>query len=60
MAAEVLLKRRCPRDEREPEAIVDHGEATGGQREALAIGAGDMIAGNGRFVGQTRLTRQFG
>src|SRR6266436_8998161 len=60
MAAEMLLKRRRPGDERKPEAVVDHGEATGGQCEALAVGAGDMIAAGSRFVGPPRLARQFG
>ena len=46
----MLLKRRRQGDEREPEAVVDHGEPTGGEREALAICAGDMLADRGAAV----------
>jgi hypothetical protein len=52
MAAEMPVERRRPRDEGEAQAVVDHREPAGGQREALAIGAGDHLAAGGRHVGK--------
>jgi hypothetical protein len=51
MAAEMPVELRRPWDEREAQAVVDHGEAAGGQREALAVGAGDRLAARSRRVG---------
>ena len=44
MTAELLFEGRRPRHELEAKAVVDHGEAAGGERDALAIGAGDIFA----------------
>jgi CheB methylesterase len=43
-AAEPLLQRRPPRNELEAQAIIDHGEATGSERDSLPIAAGDVLA----------------
>ena len=55
MAAELLFERRRPRHELEAEAVVDHGEAAGSEREALTVGAGDILAGRGMIEGLTGL-----
>ena len=55
MVSEMPVERRRPRDEGEAQAVVDHGEPAGGQREALAIGAGDHLAAGGRRVGKSVL-----
>src|SRR5690606_4980601 len=39
VTAELFFKRRRPGHELEAQAFIDHGEAAGGEREALAIGA---------------------
>ena len=44
-AGRAAFQRRRPGHELEAEPVVDHGEAAGGERQALAIGAGDMLAG---------------
>jgi hypothetical protein len=44
MLADVLLDRRRPGDELEAQSVVDHGEAAGGEREPLPVGAGDVFA----------------
>jgi hypothetical protein len=41
MTAEVLFEGGRPGHELEAETIVEHGEAAGGERDTLAIGAGD-------------------
>ena len=43
MTSDLLFERGRPGDELEAEAVVDHGEPPGGEREALAIGAGDIF-----------------
>jgi hypothetical protein len=60
IAAAVLLKRRCPRDKGETYAVVDHGEPARCQREALAVGAGDLVSAGRRCVGQPCFRRQPG
>jgi hypothetical protein len=45
VAAKLLFEGGRPGHELEAEAVIDHGEAAGGEREALAIGAGDIFAG---------------
>jgi hypothetical protein len=47
MTAELLFERRRPGHELEAEPIVNHGEAAGGEREALSISPGDTFAGGG-------------
>ena len=47
MAAELLLPRSPPGNELKPHAVIDHGEPAGGERDALAIDAGDMLAFGG-------------
>jgi len=44
MAAKLLFERGRPGNELETEAVVDHGEAAGGEREALAVGTSDVFA----------------
>ena len=44
MAAELLFEGRRPGHELEAQAVVDHGEAAGGEREALAASARDVLA----------------
>ena len=55
MAPELLLQRRPPGDELKPHPIVDHGEPAGGERDALAIDAGDMLAFGGWAMGKPGL-----
>jgi hypothetical protein len=45
VAAELLFEGRRPGDELETQAVLDHGEAAGGEREALTVGARDVLAG---------------
>ena len=47
VAAELLFEGGRPGHELEAEAVVDHGEAAGGEREALPIGPGDILARRG-------------
>src|SRR5258708_35112934 len=49
MATELLLQRWRPRHQTEPEAVIDHGEATGGEVEASCVSSGHMLAG-GRWL----------
>ena len=44
VAAEVFLHRGRPGHELEAKPVVDHCEAAGGERQALAICAGDVLA----------------
>ena len=60
LLAELLLQRRPPGHELEAQPIVDHGEAAGGQRHALAIDAGDMLALGGRAMSEPGLGRELG
>ena len=46
------LKRWAPWDQAESEAVVDQGEATGGQVNTLLIGAHDRVALLGRMIRQ--------
>src|SRR6266702_3300314 len=55
--AELFLYLARPGHELEAEAVVDHGEAAGGERQALTIGAAHMLAGRGLHVRQSRLGR---
>ena len=50
LSAEVLLQRRPPGDELEAEPVIDHCEAARGERDALALDAGDMLALHRRMV----------
>ena len=43
------FRARAPGHELEAEPVIDHGEAAGGERQALAIGAGDILAVGGRL-----------
>lgn len=45
MAAELLFEGRRPGHELEAQAFADHGEAAEGEREALTVGARDVLAG---------------
>ena len=47
----LLFERGRPGHELEAEAVVDHGEAAGGEREALAVGTGDIFAAAGAVEG---------
>ena len=49
--AELLFEAWRPGHELEAEAVIDHGEPAGGEREALAIGASDILAGRGLIEG---------
>ena len=60
MPAELLLKRRRPRDELEAQAVVDHGEPAGGERQAPTIGSGNLLARGGLEIWQAGLGRQPG
>jgi hypothetical protein len=42
------------------QAVVDHGEPAGGQREALAIGAGDRLTASSQHVEHPPLGRHPG
>ena len=55
MAPELLLQRRPPGHELKPHPIVDHGEPAGGERNALAIDARDMLAFGGWAMGKPGL-----
>jgi len=44
VAAELLFEGGRPGHELEAEAVVDHGEAAGGERETLPVGPGDILA----------------
>ena len=46
---------RGPGHELEAEAVIDHGEAAGGEREALPVGSGDILPGRGGIERLTRL-----
>jgi hypothetical protein len=46
--SELLLQGRPPGHKLETETIIDHGEPTRRQRDALAIDAGDVLAFGGR------------
>src|SRR5690606_34980988 len=48
VATDLLFKGGRPGHELEAEAVVDHGEAARGEREPLAIGAGDIFSAAGR------------
>ena len=45
MTAELLLKRRRPRDEAESQPVIDHGKAAGAETETLPECAIDLFAG---------------
>src|SRR3990167_7759943 len=57
LAAELLFEGAGPGNEAETQAIVDHGEAAGGEREALTNDAGDLLAGRSRAVCKPGLAR---
>ena len=59
LLSELLLQRRPPRHELEAETIIDHGEPTRGERDALAIDAGDVLAFGGRAMREASLGGQF-
>jgi hypothetical protein len=56
--AELVFEGRRPGHELEAEAVIDHREAAGGERHALAIGAGDIFAIACRFERLAGLLRQ--
>ena len=56
--AELLFERGRPGHELEAEAVVDHGEAAGGEREALAVSPGDVLAGGSLVEGLAALGSQ--
>ncbi len=45
VAAELLFEGGRPGHELEAKTVVDHGEAARGEREALPVGPGDILAG---------------
>jgi len=48
MTAELLLKRRRPRDEAESQPVIDHGKAAGAETETLPECAIDPFASDNR------------
>src|SRR5690606_9049792 len=58
MAAEMLFERGRPGDELEAEPVIDHGEAARGERETLAVGAGDIVALNRAVERKAGFSRQ--
>src|SRR5690606_621175 len=55
LTAELLFEGAGPRDEAEAEPVVDHGEAAGREREALAHDARDLFARRGGAIGKPGL-----
>lgn len=47
MLTELPFQRGGPRHELEAEPVVDHREPARGEREALSVAAGDILAGRG-------------
>ena len=47
MLAELLFERGRPGHELKAKAVVQHGEAAGGERDTLPVGAGDILAAAG-------------
>ena len=52
-------KRRPPGHKLETETIIDHGEPTRRQRDALAIDSGDVLAFGGRAMREASLCGEF-
>lgn len=57
MLAELAVDRRRPGHELKSHAIVDHREAARRERQALTVGAGDVIAAGGADVSPAGLRR---
>jgi hypothetical protein len=55
--ADFLFQRRRPGDELKAEAVVDYGEAAGGERDALAVDAGDGFPFSGCVAREASLGR---
>jgi hypothetical protein len=55
LLSELLLERRTPRHELEPDRVIDHGEAAGRERDPLAVDARDMLALGGRAISEPGL-----
>ena len=53
------LQRRPPGHELETETIIDHGEPTGRERDALAVDAGDLLTLGRRPVGEASFSGKF-
>ena len=58
-SSELPLQRRPPRHELESETIVDHGEPTRRERDALAIDAGNVLAFGGGAMREAGFGREF-
>ena len=52
-----MFQRWRPGDKAEAEAVVDHGEASGGEGYPLAVDPSDMLAARRRLVGKAGLRR---
>ena len=58
LPTDLLLQRRLPRHKLEPEPIIDHGEPTRREGDALAIGTGDVIPFGDRAMRESGLERE--
>src|SRR5690606_9103127 len=58
VTADLLFERGRPGHELEAKAVVDHGEAAGGERESLAIGTGNILAAGGVLERHAGLSRE--
>src|SRR5690554_3532181 len=55
----MLFERGRPGNELETKTIVDHREASGGERQALTVGTGDILAALGALEGLAGLSSEF-
>src|SRR3546814_6844862 len=60
MAAELLFEGRRPGHELETEAVIDHREAAGGERDAPLVGASDVFPRRGLIEWEAALCRESG
>ena len=60
MPPELLFQRRAPGHELKAEAVVDHREAPGGESDALAIDAGDVLAVGGGVMRKAGFAGELG
>ena len=58
MLAELALEPARPGHEPEAETVIEHGEAAGGERQALAIDARDMLPSRGLDVREPGFGRE--